>query len=409
MSKIAVLGYGVVGSGTVEVFYAAKEKIQKKLGKDFDIKYILDLRDFPDSPYADKFTKNYDDILNDGEVSIVVEAMGGLHPAFEFISSALKAGKSAVTSNKELVAKKGAELLKLADENNVSFLFEASVGGGVPLIRPIYRCLAANEIQEIAGILNGTTNFILTKMFGENMDFDVALKMAQDLGYAERDPSADVDGLDSCRKICILSSLAYGKHVYPDSVKTEGIRNITIEDVKYADSWGGKIKLIGWSKRSGDKVIAMVCPAFIKNGSQLASASDVFNAILVRGSATGDVVFYGKGAGKLPTASAMIGDVIDIINSPSTPKNLTWEDSEQDFIECPCKAQLAKYVRLTSGNPDIKNEIEKVFGSVTYLDRDNKPENEHAFVTPVLTDGEIDKKLSALDADIISTVRVLDY
>ena len=241
MAKIAVLGYGVVGSGTVEVFYKNKESLEKKAGQEMDIKYILDVRDFNDSPYKDKFVKDFNVILNDPEVTVVAEVIGGLKPSYDFVKSSLEAGKSVVTSNKELVAAKGAELLAIAKEKNVNFFFEASVGGGIPIIKPLHACLSANEIDEIAGILNGTTNFILTKMIRDGMDFEKALKIAQELGYAERNPSADVDGHDACRKICILASLAFGKHVYPESVHTEGITKITLEDVEYCDSADCKI------------------------------------------------------------------------------------------------------------------------------------------------------------------------
>lgn len=282
--NIAVMGYGVVGSGVVEVVYTNHEKLLRKTKQDaMEVKYILDLREFPDSPYADRFTKDFNVILNDDDVQIVVETMGGLHPAFEFVSACLAAGKHVVTSNKELVAAKGIELLRIAKDNHVNFMFEASVGGGIPIIRPISQCLAGNEIDEIAGILNGTTNFILTKMIREKMDFAQALKIAQDLGYAERNPAADVEGHDTCRKICILASLSFGKHVYPEQVHTEGITNITLEDVEYACAWGGAIKLLGCSKMlDNGKISAIVSPAFVPDSSQLASVEDVFNAILDR-------------------------------------------------------------------------------------------------------------------------------
>ena len=299
MAKIAVLGHGVVGSGVCEVIEENQDSIIRRAGQSIEVKRILDLRDFDDLPYRDKFTKNFDDILNDDEISIVVEVMGGVSPAFEFSVAALKKGKSVVTSNKELVAAKGAQLLKIAKEHNCNYFFEASVGGGIPIIRPMHMCLAANEIDEIAGILNGTTNFILTKMIKEGISFDAALKMAQDLGYAERNPAADVEGHDACRKICILASLAFGRHVYPEYVHTEGITKITLEDVSYAENWGGVIKLIGEAKRIPDskQIECLVSPAFVHGESQLANIDDVFNGVLVRGNATGDVVFYGKGAG----------------------------------------------------------------------------------------------------------------
>ena len=409
MINVAVLGHGVVGSGTVEVFDKNIDKIKRLFGVDAKIKTILDLREFPDSPYADKFTKNFDDILNDSEIDIVAEVMGGLHPAYDFVDACLKAGKSVVTSNKELVASKGAELLKTAKENSVNFLFEASVGGGIPIIRPLHRCLIANEVEEVAGILNGTTNFILTKMFVDNMRYDDALSLAQELGYAERDPSADVDGLDACRKIAILGSMAFGRHIYPDSVKTEGIREISIEDVKYADSWGGKIKLIGWAKREGDKVLTMVCPAFVKNSSQLASVSDVYNAVLVRGSETGDTVFYGKGAGKNATASAVVADILDVIAGGEISKTLTWEDSEQDFIENPDNATLGKYIRVKTDKPE---EIENIFGEVQMLKRRCQPKDEFAFVVGEATDSETTAKIDKLTqngAKILSQISILNY
>ncbi|HAQ63606.1 MAG TPA: homoserine dehydrogenase, partial [Ruminococcaceae bacterium] len=310
---IAVMGYGTVGSGVVEVFTKNHDSIVKRSSQsELDLKYILDIRDFPDDPNADKFIKDFNIILNDDDVKIVVETMGGLHPAFEFVSSCLKAGKSVVSSNKELVATKGYELLSLAEQNNVNFLFEASVGGGVPIIRPITQCLAANEIDEIAGILNGTTNFILTKMIEDGMQFEDALKLAQDLGFAERNPAADIEGHDACRKICILASLAFGKHVYPEAVHTEGITNITLEDVKFAEKFGCVIKLIGRVKKlENGKIDIVTAPMLVPKKSQLANIDYEFNGIMVRGDCTGDVVFYGKGAGKLPTASAVCADIVD--------------------------------------------------------------------------------------------------
>ena len=327
MAEIAVMGHGVVGSGVLEVLLSHTDSISKRAKEEIHVKRILDLREFPDLPYSGCFTKDFNDILNDPEIRIVVEVMGGLEPAYSYVKACLENGKSVVTSNKELVAQKGAELLALAQKNNLNFLFEASVGGGIPIIRPISQCLAANEMTEIAGILNGTTNFILTKMIREHMAFDDALALAQKLGYAERDPSADVEGIDACRKICILASLAYGTHVYPDSVHTEGITSITKEDVGYADAWGGVIKLIGEVKKlENGRVHIQVAPMFISRESQLANVDDVFNGILVRGDATGDVVFYGKGAGKLPTASAVVADVVDALkNGVKVHDSLFWQ------------------------------------------------------------------------------------
>lgn len=408
MAKAAVLGYGVVGSGTVELFYKNAESIRKRTGqKDLDIKYILDIREFPDSPYVDKFTKNFDDILNDDEVSIVAEVMGGVHPAYDFVKAALEKGKSCVTSNKEMVAQKGAELLKIAKEHNCNFMFEASTGGAIPIIRPLHQCLAANDITAVAGILNGTTNFILTKMFSENMAFDDALALAQKLGYAERNPAADVEGLDACRKICILSSLVYGKHVYPDYIHTEGITAITKADVEYAEVWGGKVKLIGSVKKCANgKILPMVRPAFVCNDMQLSNISDVFNGITVYGDGFDEVMFYGRGAGKLPTASAVLGDVIDCARLSGTSVSQTWEDSENaDFIEDYKNDTVAVYVRTSGAD---KAQIEKLFGDVEYLVKDNAPEGEIAFITPELVEKDIDEKLSALNGEILGKIRVLN-
>ena len=328
-----MMGHGVVGSGVMEVLTEHFDSISRRAKEDIHVKYILDLLDFPGLSYSGRFTKDFQVILNDPDVKIVVEVMGGLHPAFDYVKACLENGKSVVTSNKELVAAKGAELLSIAQKNNLNFLFEASVGGGIPIIRPISQCLAANEVGEIAGILNGTTNFILTKMNRDRMDFEDALKLAQELGYAERDPSADIEGADACRKICILASLAFGTHVYPESVYAEGITKITLADLGYAKTWGGVIKLIGQVKRlENGKLHIMVAPMFVSRDSQLSNVDDEFNGILVRGDATGDVVFYGKGAGKLPTASAVVADVIDCVKHFKARKYLFWEDSKPDYV-----------------------------------------------------------------------------
>lgn len=403
MKNIAVLGFGVVGSGTVEVLYKNKEALEKKIGEEYEVKRILDLRDFPDSPYAEKFTKSFDDIVNDPEIDIVAEVMGGIKFAYPYVKACLEAGKSVVTSNKELVAAKGAELLKIAREKDVNFFFEASVGGGIPIIRPLNQCLSANEIDEIAGILNGTTNFILTKMIKEGMGFDEALKIAQDLGYAERNPAADVEGHDTCRKICILASLAFGKHVYPDNIHTEGITEITLEDVKYCESMGAVIKLIGYAANKNGKVAVMTCPAVIDGDSQLAGVNDVFNAILVKGDATGDVVFYGKGAGKLPTASAVVSDIVIAAKEKSTVKMMSWEDSEQDFIISDNEMSNCFYVRA---NAD-KAMVEELFGNVRYLSRENAPADEVAFVTDTLNEKDFAEKCKKIN--VIGSIRVLTY
>ena len=407
MSKIAVLGFGVVGSGTVELFYKNKEKIEKKSGKSLDIKYILDIRDFPGSPYADKFTKNFGDILNDDEVTIVAEVMGGVGDAYDYTKKCLSKGKSVVTSNKELVAKKGAELLKIARENNCNFLFEASTGGAIPIIRPLHQCLAGNDISGIAGILNGTTNFILTKMINEQMSFDDALSMAQKLGYAEKDPTADVEGHDACRKICILASLAFGKHVYPEWVHCEGITKLTLEDVKYAESWGGAIKLIGSVKRTEDgKILPMVRPAFVCYNNQLSHISDVFNGIMVYGDAVGEVMFYGKGAGKLPTASAIVGDIVDAAKMNGTSVSQTWEDSSDSGFVADHKDDVVSVYVRTKGIS--KEQVSAVFGGAEFLSRKDQPEDEIAFISPAMSEREFDGKLAELSGEVLGTIRVLE-
>ncbi|WP_312643045.1 homoserine dehydrogenase [Hydrogenoanaerobacterium sp.] len=414
MLNIAVMGHGVVGSGVLEVFYKNRASMERKANKEMDIKYVLDLREFSDLPYADKFIKDFELIVNDPEISIVVEVMGGLDPAFTYVKRCLEAGKSVVTSNKELVAAKGAELLKVANEHDVNFFFEASVGGGIPIIRPLHACLVANEIDEIAGILNGTTNFILTKMIREQMSFTDALALAQKLGYAERNPAADVEGHDACRKICILASLAFGKHVYPDEVYTEGITELTLEDVEYAKNWGGVIKLIGRAKRLPDgKVAAMVSPAFVSSDSQLSSVDDVFNAVLVRGDATGDVVFYGKGAGKLPTASAVVADIVDAAKAEHSSTSLRWEDNPAhntvtDYLD----AEVSMYVRIGYDNFDKATKvIGDLFGEIKPIYRSGI-DDEFAFISPVLTEREVSQKLEQVaekGLQVLGKVRVLGY
>ena len=413
MFQIAVMGHGVVGSGVVEVFYKNRKSIEKRAGKEMEIKYILDLRDFPGLSYSDKFIKDFDTIVNDADIKVVVEVMGGLHPAFEYVKRCLEAGKSVVTSNKELVAEKGAELLAIAKSQNVNFLFEASVGGGIPIIRPLNQCLAANEIDEIAGILNGTTNFILTKMIREGMAFADALKLAQELGYAEKDPTADVEGIDACRKICILASIAFGKHIYPEHVYTEGISKITLEDVAYAEAWGGVIKLIGRTKRDENgKVTIMVSPAMVSHESQLASVSDVFNGILVRGDATGDVVFYGKGAGKLPTASAVVADVIDCVKNWGVYKSPFWVDEADDGVLDYLQTEIAFYLRIKCDDKaKALQKVQELFGEVEEL-KVASLEGEIGVVTGIIKEAKAEEGIKALKAsgfDVLGRIRVLDY
>lgn len=403
MASIAIIGHGVVGSGTVELFEKNKASIEKKIGRSVEIKKILDLREFPDSPYAEKFTKNFDDILNDSEIEVVAEVVGGKTFAYDYTKRLLEASKSVVTSNKELVATHGAELLEIAHNHNVNYLFEASVGGGIPIIRPLNKCLAGNSIEHIAGILNGTTNFILTKMIREQMDFATALKMAQELGYAEADPTADVEGHDACRKICILASLAFGKHVYPEYVHCSGITRITPEDVEYAENAGYAIKLIGDARPVGDKISAIVSPRFVPKTNLLASVDDVYNAIAVTGDGVGDTLFYGKGAGKLPTASAVVGDLIDALKHKDRSVAIHWEDCKDSDYVVPYKSvETAMYVRAKAENADsLKAKLSEIFGNLIFIERNCRPANEIAFITPTIKESEIDEKLAKL-ADILS-------
>lgn len=413
MVEIAVMGYGTVGSGVVEVLDRHADEIGRRAKEQIDVKYILDRNNFPGSPYESKFTKSFDTIINDPEVRIVVEVLGGLHPAYDYVKRCLETGKSVVTSNKELVAAKGAELLKIAQKNNLNFLFEASVGGGIPIIRPISQCLAANEVIEIAGILNGTTNFILTKMIREKKGFQETLALAQKLGYAERDPRADVEGVDACRKICILASLAYGKHVYPEQVHTEGITGIELSDVEYAASWGGVVKLIGRVKKTENgKIQIIVCPMFLPRESPLANVDDVFNGILVRGDSTGDVVFYGKGAGKYPTASAVVADVIDCVKHFRARKYLYWDDGSPDYVEDYRKDSVSLFVRAKTENEIAAvKAIKNSFGEVDPLTRKNAAPGEIAFVTRKMAEGEIRTRLDTLSkagVQVQNTIRVSD-
>jgi homoserine dehydrogenase len=410
--KVAVMGYGTVGSGVVEVLHKNHDTIARRSAQDeLELKYILDIRDFPNDPNAEKFTKDFKEILLDDEVGIVVETMGGIHPAYEFITELLTAGKSVVTSNKELVAMKGCELLKLAEAHKCNFMFEASVGGGIPIIRPINNCLSANEITEIAGILNGTTNYILTKMINNGMSFDEALSRAQAKGYAEKDPSADINGTDACRKICILAALSFGRHVYPEQVYTEGITNITLDDVAFVKNYGGVIKLIGSAKRLADgRITAEVRPSVIMNGSQLASTSGVFNAILVRGNALGDAVFYGRGAGKLPTASAVVADVIDCARNMGRTKLIPWEESDEKFVAPHLLSTAKFYVRAYTEDESVAEHIRAAVGEVTFLSRSGQQKNEIAFTTDKLKESVLHERLAALKGtEIKSVIKITDY
>ncbi len=402
MISVAIMGHGTVGSGVAEILTTHKQKLFKAVGEELYVKHILDLREFPDSPLADRFTKNFEDIVNDIEVRVVVEVMGGTNPAYDFVKRCLQAGKSVVTSNKELVAKHGAELLAVAKENNANFLFEASVGGGIPIIRPLSQCLVANEVDEIAGILNGTTNFIFGKMINDNMDFSDALKLAQDLGYAERNPEADIEGHDACRKICILASLAFGKHIYPDNVYTKGISEITLDDVKYADSLNYVIKLIGDVKKTEDgKLDIIVAPMLLSKDCILSDINDVFNGILVKGDCTGDVMFYGKGAGKLPTASAVVADVVDCAKHLKARKRIFWTDSDGSQVASYKDSKTAMYIRV-AGKGEMAQSL--------FPDSDiMKADGNTVLMTQEYKFGEIEDKIAKLNENgekVLSAIRI---
>ena len=333
MINIAILGFGTVGSGVAEVLATNGKAIDRRVNDELRVKYILDIRDCPDERWTDCFVKDFSVIENDPSVSIVVETIGGAKAALDFTRRALKAGKSVVTSNKEVVAEHGCELLALAREHGVCYLFEASVGGGIPIIRPLYQCLGANELSQITGILNGTTNYILTRMIRAGLSFEEALKEAQDLGYAERDPSADVEGHDACRKICILAAIAFGRHIWPRQVPTRGITGVSAEDVSCAAALGCRVKLLGRAIRQEDgRVCAFVEPHFVPESNPLAGVDDVFNAIAVTGNAIGDAMFYGRGAGKLPTASAVVADVMDVARGTDIPRALSWGPGGEDTV-----------------------------------------------------------------------------
>ncbi|MBR5309809.1 MAG: homoserine dehydrogenase [Oscillospiraceae bacterium] len=365
--KIAVLGHGTVGSGVAEILLDKKSSVSSSAGKEIELGAVLDIKKFDNLSYSDKFVSDFSKILDDPEIEIIAEAMGGIEPAFTYAKSALERGKNFVTSNKELVAEKGAKLLSIARAHNVNFLFEASVGGGIPLIRTLYSSLNAAGISEIAGILNGTTNYILTKMFRFGTDYESALSDAQNLGYAERDPSADVLGWDACRKISILSSLVWGKTLRPDEIPTEGIVNITSDDVSLAESCGFSIKLLARAKQLSDgKIFAKVSPALVKNDSPLSTVNDVFNAVLVRADTTGDVLLYGKGAGKLPTASAVVSDIIECAKTENNIKNLFWEDGAQSSASERDSVSERYFIRTSFDASSIIKDTETI-GTNAYI------------------------------------------
>ena len=399
MIYAAVLGYGTVGSGVVELIDMNAAKISAKLEQELKVKYILDIRKFPDSPYADRFVDDFSVIENDPEVKVVAEVIGGINPAYDFTVRALRAGKSVVTSNKELVAQKGYELLKIAKENNVNYFFEASVGGGIPLIRPMHRCMSANEITEFYGILNGTTNFILTKMIEDSMSFADALKLAQKLGYAEANPAADVEGIDACRKMCILSSLAFGNHVYPKDVYAEGIDKITLDDVNIAAKAGYAIKLIGQAKKAQDgRISVFVSPALVPNDNMLAGVKDVFNGVLLKGNAVGDVFLYGRGAGKLPTASAVVADILDAAKHFEFLKGWGWQDEKEGAVMPMDEVESAYFIRIKG----ISETALRAYATAQIIYR---KEDVTAIITPKMKESEHAKKLANLQ--VLSAIRVL--
>lgn len=383
MVNIAVLGYGTVGSGVAAVINTNHDIVNKRAGQEINIKYVLDLRDFPGDPVTEILTHDFNDILNDEDVKVVVEVMGGVEPAYTFVKKCLLAGKSVVTSNKELVAAHGPELLEIAKDNNINFLFEASAGGGIPIVRPLNSSITADDITGISGILNGTTNYILTKMSNEGADYDTVLKQAQELGYAERNPEADVEGGDACRKIAILTSIAYGKHLDYSRVHTEGITNITSEDFLYAKKLGATIKLLGTTEKIDGRLYSFVAPMMLPKSSPLYGIDDVFNGILVHGNVVDDVMFYGRGAGKLPTASAVVSDVVDAVKHMGTNIMTIWDKEPLemgDFNELTNRF----FVRIPDGD-GIKEKIEAVFGNVEFI---SIPEviGELAFITDKITE-----------------------
>ncbi len=389
--KIAIMGFGVVGSGVGEVVVKNQQNLINKCGEAIEIAHILDLRDFPDSEF-DCFTKDFNDILNDDEVGVVVETMGGVNPAYTFTKQLLLAGKHVITSNKELVAAHGTEFLKIAKEKNINYLFEASVGGGIPIIRPLFSCLTAGEATDVFGILNGTTNYILTQMFQKGESFDNALRAAQQKGYAEADPTADVEGFDTCRKIAILSALAFGDAVSTERISTEGITKITAADVAYADRLGYAIKLIGHGTRAVDGgVYAAVFPAFVPKSNPLAGINDVFNGIIVRGEDLGEVMFYGRGAGKLPTANAVVADVVDAIKHKNTNIIIKWNEYKEENQSEGKKQKYPYYVRFSGSRVGgLENCKIVAFDEEEY-------KNEFAVITDALTDEGIAEFIKSVE------------
>ena len=400
MIKIAVMGYGTIGSGVVEVLDTNRERIKKRVGEEIEVKYVLDLRDFPGDPIEKKIVHDYKEIANDAEIKIVVETMGGVEPAYTFVKTMLEAGKSVATSNKALVAEKGAELIAIAKEKKVNFQFEASVGGGIPIIRSLNSCLTADEIEEITGILNGTTNYMMTRMSNEGLEFDDVLKEAQAKGYAEKDPTADVEGYDACRKIAILTSLVCGKQVDFKDIYTEGITKISAVDIKYAKSMGKVIKLLATSRKVDGSYCAMVAPRLLSPEHPLYSVNDVFNAVFVHGNVLGDAMFYGSGAGKLPTASAVVADVVDMAKHLGKNIPIVWSSNKLELADYK-NASSAFFVRARKDETEVKT----VFGDVSFVKAEGVT-GETGFVTKEMPEKEYEEKAEKLGG-IVQMIRVV--
>lgn len=393
MIKAAIMGYGTIGSGVLEVLQINQSSIAKRVGDGIEVKYILDLRDFPGEPIQDKIVHDYKTIAEDEEVRIVVETMGGVEPAYTFVKTMLEAGKHVTTSNKALVAAKGAELIALAKEKNVNFMFEASVGGGIPIIRPLNSCLTADEIEEITGIVNGTTNYMMTKMSEEGSEFADVLKDAQEKGYAEKDPTADIEGYDACRKIAILTSLVCGQQVDFEDIHTEGITKITATDIKYAKAMGRTIKLLASSKKTEGGYVAMVAPYLLPKTHPLYNVNDVFNAIFVHGNVLGDAMFYGSGAGKLPTASAVVADVVEMAKNLGKNIPVEWSSKKLELVDY--KKSSSQFFVRTEGTDQAA--VEKVFGTVSYVEAEGVT-GELGFVTGTMTEAEFEKETAEFGA-----------
>ena len=395
MVQVAIMGYGTIGSGVAEILDQNAEQIKGGCGQDVALKYVLDLRDFPDSPVADKIVHDFSVIENDPEVSVVVETMGGLNPAYPFVKASLLAGKHVVTSNKALVAAHGTELLAIAKEKNVNFFFEASVGGGIPIIRPLYRCLKGEKIVEITGILNGTTNYILTKMDKEGASFETVLKEAQALGYAERNPEADVEGYDTCRKIAILTAMATGKEVNYEDISTEGITKITDVDFKYADKLGTSVKLFGTSRMDGAEVHAWVAPVMIGKDHPLYAVNDVFNGIMVKGNMLGTSMFYGSGAGKLPTASAVVADIMEAVENADRNVPLGW--SSERLAIADQKTSVHRYfVRVEGAGEELEKSAAAAFGGAEIVKLDGL-DDEFALLTGEMSEADYAERAANLE------------